>query len=127
VPRTKLEEMLFLQKNQIGILQRFITNFKKLVKDRLTQENLTAPLETLESYWSQVLRTQYALCEVESINDTEYMKQDLFSEAESQYLATKIKINGLLNKEIVTESASNKTCCHNEAQCSELPKVMIRR
>jgi len=54
-----------------------------------------------------------------------YMKQDLFFEAESQYFAAKSKINELLNKELVTESASNKTCCHNEAQRTELPKVMI--
>jgi len=117
--------MLFLQKNQMGIVQRFVTNFKKLGKERLTRENLTARLETLESHWSQVFCTQYALCEFENIDDTEYMKQDLFSEAESQYLAAKIKINELLNKELVTESASNKTCCHNEVQRTELSKIMI--
>jgi len=120
-----LEELLVLQKNQMGMSQRSVTNFKKLGKERLTRENLTARLETLESYWSQVLRTQYVLCEFENIDDTEYIKQDLFSEAESQYLAAKIKINELLNKELVTDSASNKTYCHNEAQRTELPKVMI--
>jgi len=125
MPRTKLEDMLSLQKNQIGILQKFITNFKKLGKIRFTRENLTARLEILEGYWSQVLRTQYVLCENESINDTDYMKEDLFSETESQYLATKIKINELLSKEIVTESAGNKTGYHNEVQGSKLPKVMI--
>jgi len=126
MPRTKLEEILFLQKNQIGILQRFITNFKKLCKERLTRENLTVRLEMLESYWSQVLRTHFALCEFENLDDTEYMKQDLFFEAESQYFATKSKINELLNKELVTESASNKTC-HNEVQRIELrtEKIMI--
>jgi len=58
-------------------------------------------------------------------DDTDYIKQDLLSEAESQYFAAKSKINELLNKELVTESASNKICCHNEAPRSELPKIMI--
>jgi len=71
-----------------------------------------------------VLRTHFALCEFENIDDTEYIKQHLFSEAESHYVAAKGKINELLNKELVTESG-NKTCCHNETQSSELPKVMI--
>jgi len=53
------------------------------------------------------------------------MKQDIFSEAENQYLAAKSKINELLNKESVTESASNKTYCHNEVQRTNTPKVMI--
>jgi len=72
-----------------------------------------------------VLRTHFALCEFENIDDTEYIKQDLFSEAECQYFAGKSKINELLKKELGTESGSSKTCCHNEAQRSELPKVMI--
>jgi len=116
-----LEEMLFLQKNQIDIVQRFITNFKKLGKERPTRENLTARLETLESHWSQVFRTHYALCEFENVADTDYMKQDLFSEAENQYLEAKIKIYELLNKELVTESANNKSCCHNDVQSTNLP------
>jgi len=57
--------------------------------------------------------------------NTEYIKQDLFSEAESHYVAAKSKINELLNKEHVTESAGNKTCCYNETQSSELSKVII--
>jgi len=72
-----------------------------------------------------VFHTQYALCEFENIDDTEYMKHDLFFEAESQYLAAKIKINELLNKKLVTESANNKTCCHNEVQRTDIPKIMI--
>jgi len=110
----------------MNTLQRSLTNFKKLGNERLARENLTARLETLESYWSQVLRSHFALCKFENIDeDTEYIEQDLFSESESQYFAAKSKINELLNKELVTESASNKTCCHNEAQRSELPKIMI--
>jgi len=109
----------------MGTLQRFVTNFKKIGKERLARENLTARLETLESYWSQVLRTHFALCEFKNIDDTECTKQDLLSDAESQYFAAKSKFNELLNKELVTESASNKTCCHNETPRSELPKVMI--
>jgi len=55
----------------------------------------------------------YILCEFQNIDDTEYMKQDIFSEVESQYLATKTKISDLLNEEPMVESANNKTC-YNE-------------
>jgi len=103
--------MLFLQKNQIGIVQKIA---KKLEKERLTREYLTARLEELENHWSQVCRTYFALCEFENLVDTEYMKQDHFFEVENQYIATKTKIRGLLNEEPVAESASNKTCCHNK-------------
>jgi len=123
--RTKLEELLVLQKNQMSTFQRFVTNFKKTGKERITRENLLTRLEMLENYWSQVLRTHFTLCEFENIDDTEYIKQDLLSEAESQYLAAKSKMNELLNKEPVTEPASNKICCHNEASHPELPRVMI--
>jgi len=75
---TKLEELLVLQKNQMGMLQRSVTNFKKLGKERLARENLTIRLETIESYCSQVLSTHFALLEFENIDDTEYLKQDLF-------------------------------------------------
>jgi len=64
-----------------------------------------------------VFRTHYALCEFENIADTEYTKHDIFSEVESQYLAIKTKINDLLHEE---ESASNKTCCHSEYQCTDI-------
>jgi len=95
MPCTKLEEMLLLQKNQIGIVQRFLTNFKKLGKEKLTRSYLTVRLELLENHWSQVFRTHYALCKFENIADTEYTKHDIFSEVENQYLATKTKINDL--------------------------------
>jgi len=109
---TKLEEMLFLQKNQIGLVQKLIA--KKLEKEGLMREYLTATLELLENYWSQVCRTHFALCEFENLADTEYMKQDIFFEVENQYIAMKTKIYDLLNEEPVAESASNETCCHIE-------------
>jgi len=60
--------------------------------------------------------------------DTEYMKQDVFSEVESQYVMIKIRINDLLKEEPATESASNKTPCHNEYQRNAnryMPKIML--
>jgi len=69
MPRTKLEELLVLQKHQMGTLQRAVTNFKKLGKERLARENLTVRLETIESYWSQVLCIHFALCELENIDE----------------------------------------------------------
>jgi len=116
MPFTRLEEMLVFQKYQIGIIQRFLTNFKKLGKEKLARSYLTVRLELLENHWSQVFRTHYVLCKFENIADTEYTKYDIFSEAESQYLATKTKINDLMHEESVAESVNNKTCYHNEYQ-----------
>jgi len=44
------------------------------------------------------------LYEFENIADTEYTKHDIFSEVESQYLVTKIKINNLLHKEPIVQN-----------------------
>jgi len=125
MPRTKLEELLVLQKNHMGTMLRAVTNFKKLGKERLARDCLKVRLETLESYWSQVLRTHFAISEFDNINDTDYIKQDLFSEAESHYIATKGKINELLEKELATEQANNKISGNSEGSLSELPKVGI--
>jgi len=72
-----------------------------------------------------VFHTYYTLCEFENIADIEYTKQNIFSEVGNQYLATKTKISDLLNEEPVTESASNKTCCHNEFQRTDMPKIKL--
>jgi len=56
------------------------------------------------------------VCILKNTADTEYMKQDVFSQVESQYVMIKTRINGLLKEEPATESASNKTSCHNEYQ-----------
>jgi len=121
----RLEELLILQKNQIGMLQKFVTNFKKLDKIRFTRENLTARLEMLESYRKcSVLTSPYVSLRILMILN---IQKRIFSLRlrVNTYLATKIKINELLSKEIVTESAGNKTGYHNEIQDSELSKVMI--
>jgi len=52
----------------------------------------------IASYWSKVAHTPDTLCVLENIADIEYMKQDFFSEAESQYVMTKTKINDLLKE-----------------------------
>jgi len=61
-----------------------------LEKERLTQDYLTAKLESLGNHWSQVFH--YTLYRVENIDDTEYMKHDILLEAENQYLEAKSKI-----------------------------------
>jgi len=50
MPCTKLKERLDVQMNQIGIVQRFWTNLKKLGKDSLIRSCLTSRLELLKSY-----------------------------------------------------------------------------
>jgi len=72
-----------------------------------------------------VFRIHYALCEFENIADTEYTKHDVFSEIESQYFTTKTKISDFLNEKPVAESAGDKTCCHNEYQRTDMPKIML--
>jgi len=52
------------------------------------------------------------------------MKQDIFCEVESQYIATKTKISNLLKEEPMTESEGNKTG-HNKYQHTDMPKIML--
>jgi len=125
MPRIKSEKQLILQMTQVGIIQRFWTNLRKVGKKNLTRNYLTAQLELLENHWSQVIRNHNTLCVLENIADTEYMKQDIFSEVESQYVMTKTKINDLLKGKPSTESASNKTCYHNEYRLTDMPKIML--
>jgi len=75
---TTLEEIVVLQKNQAGMIQSFWSNLRKAEKDNLMRIYLTTRMEFLESYWSQVLRTHYTVCEFENIIDSEYTKQDIF-------------------------------------------------
>jgi len=125
MPRIKSEKQLILQMTQVGIIQRFWTNLRKVGKKNLTRNYLTAQLELLENHWSQVIRNHNTLYVLENIVDTEYMKQNIFSEVESQYVMTKTKINDLLKGKPSAESASNKTCCHNEYRLMDMPKIML--
>jgi hypothetical protein len=59
MPRTKLEEQLDIQMSQIGIVQRFLTNLKKLGKSNIMRNCLTSHLELLESYLLQVVYTHH--------------------------------------------------------------------
>jgi len=104
-------------------------DLRNVEKENLTRNYLTIPLEFLErywySYWSKVAHTHDTLCILENIADTEYMKQDVFSEVDSQYVLIKTRINDLLKEEPATELTSNKTCCHNEYQRTNMPKIML--
>jgi len=55
------------------------------------------------------------------------MKQDIFSEVESQYVMRKTKINDLLNEEPSAELVDKKTCCHNEYRFTDMPKIMLSK
>jgi len=95
------------------------------LEKKFMQNYLIFRLELLESYWSQVARIHYALCEFDNITNTKYMEQDIYSEVEDQYITIKTKIKDLLNEEPSAELASTKTCCHDEYWCTDMPKITL--
>jgi len=64
----------------------------------------------LESYWSKMAHIHDTLYIFENITDTEYMKQNVFSEVESQHVMIKTMISDLLKEE------QNRT---------NMPKIML--
>jgi len=59
-----------------------------------------------------------------NIVDTDCIEQNMYNELETQYIATKSKIIGLLkDEELWAESENNKTSCHDAYQLTDMPKI----
>jgi len=82
-----MEELSSDQIVNIGLIQRFWDNLKKVGKNKMTVEYLLARSNLLKNYWTQVLQNHGDLLR-EGINTTGYMKNDVFAEAEHHYIMT---------------------------------------
>lgn len=92
------------QRNTAGLIERFWENVAKVGKDKLTRPFLTARFELLESYWARFWQAHETLMDFERVDDSDYMKGDVFTITEDNYVAAKSRILSFLNPQRTTES-----------------------
>lgn len=73
----------------LGYINRFWENFLKIGKEKITHKYLATKRELLDEYWNRFCDTHSELLSYDNIDDSDYMQQDAFLEAENNYAVIK--------------------------------------
>jgi len=83
MPRGRMDELLNTQISSIGLILRFKENFKKAGKKNM-KKGFLIHLELLKEYWKQAHQNHVLLLNYEGIKSKDYIKDDVYAEAEVQ-------------------------------------------
>ncbi|XP_029166513.1 uncharacterized protein LOC114937263 [Nylanderia fulva] len=120
-----MEAAIKKQRATAGYIERFWDNLIKAGRDKMTRAYMTARLELLESYWAKFFDAHDSLVICDKIDQTDYMKEDVYGLIEEHYLSTKSRIIAHLQTTKSMETTSTNADAGSVLRQIQLPKINL--
>ncbi|XP_061716635.1 uncharacterized protein LOC133524567 [Cydia pomonella] len=128
----KMEASINLQLDQSVRITKAFSNYKKSPKERITISYVETRLESLEKLWEQFSRIHMQILmlpEQDLLQDTAYMKDDVYDATNELYMDYKCELKNAFSKLNATPSNSSPilstTASTSKSSHVKLPKITI--
>lgn len=133
MPRTTSEQQLpptveravRLQLVTAGYIERFWDNLIKVGKDKITRVYCQTRLDLLESYWKRFTDNHLEIVACDGIEELEYIKRDMYTTTESQYVEMKSRIVSHLSTSSTAEATKERSAGEAVLRQFQLPKINL--
>lgn len=119
-----MESIINVQKDVQRSIERSLINFKKCPKDRCTAEYIEAKIDNLEKDWTLFRKNNSRLYESyknRELEDSEYIKNDMYANTEESYLVAKSHIKSSIKSSAIVASSNPGY----SSSLAKLPKITI--
>lgn len=123
-----MEAIINLQKDIQKSIDRSLINFKKCPKDRCSNEYIEAKIDNLEKDWTLFRNNNSRLYEsykASDLEDSEYVKNDIYANTEESYIVGKSHIKSKLKPDQIVASTKMSTNEGHSSSLAKLPKITI--
>lgn len=128
-----MNDKIILQTDNYQNLAKARRNFKKSPRDRITEPYVQVRLEALEQLWVTFVTTHRQMYESygEQLKQHDYVKQDIYDQAEEMYIDYKTELKTVLSSFVNSSRAGSSALMVEKAHVAPLastfvlPKIII--